>query len=57
MIHIHMQYKQCLKEINKKKTDRFVLYKGRQKAPGLMVNLLTNGGSKYDRKKQNKNKK
>ncbi|KAI9247884.1 hypothetical protein EDC94DRAFT_528565, partial [Helicostylum pulchrum] len=35
---------------------RFVLYQGRQKASELMVNLLVNGESKYDRKKRNKKK-
>jgi hypothetical protein len=38
--------------------DRFNLYQGKQRAPEMMVNMLLNGGAKYNRKKRfKKNKK
>ena len=40
--------------------NRFNLYQGRQRAPEMMVNMLLDGGTKYNRKKrfkQTKNKK
>lgn len=37
--------------------DHFYLYQGRQKAPQIMVNMLINGGKKYDRKQRKKKKK
>lgn len=36
--------------------DRFNLYQGKQRAPEMMVNLLLDGGSKYNRKKRFKKK-
>lgn len=37
--------------------DRFNLYQGRQRAPEMMVNMLLDGGSKYNRQKRFKKKK
>ena len=37
--------------------DHFYLYQGRQKAPQLMVNMLVNGGKKYDRRQRKRKKK
>ncbi|CEP17611.1 hypothetical protein [Parasitella parasitica] len=36
---------------------RFYLYQGRQKAPQIMVNMLVNGGKKYNRRQRSKKKK
>lgn len=36
--------------------DRFNLYQGKQRAPEMMVNMLLNGGAKYNRKKRFKKK-
>jgi hypothetical protein len=35
---------------------RFNLYQGKQRAPDMMVNMLLNGGAKYNRKKRFKKK-
>ena len=36
--------------------DRFFLYQSCQKAPQIMVNILVNGSSKYDRKQRNRHR-